>query len=76
MYNCLIFDFRSSCSYIFFHFKKSEDSFKVNDKDIQSIQSEYIIKVFEWKVPNSKELIVPPDFFKDEILEAIQSYEF
>ena len=36
-------------------FKIREDSFKVNDKDIQSIQSEYIIKVFEWKVSNSKE---------------------
>ena len=36
-------------------FKIREDSFKVNNKDIQSIQSEYIIKVLEWKVPNSKE---------------------
>ena len=57
-------------------FRISEDSFKVNYKDVQRIQSEYLIKVFEWKLSSSKQKIIPPNFFQDEIIEAIKTYEF
>ena len=55
-----------------FHLKFSELALRLNKNDKQSVNPEYLIKVFHWQVYNSK--IIPIENYEDEINEATKLY--
>ena len=55
-----------------FHLKISEQALKLNKNDRQSLNPEYLIKVFHWQVHNSK--IIPIENYENEINDATELY--